>query len=184
MGMLTALVCAALAGFALTLTLPARGGTHEIDLKGVDGDELAGWGRVLKPDNRVPSITSTAAVAISSANKPGAKPLETQLVQLVNDSRKPPLDSLAWAVNLDPATVQAAPILGPPGSSHPRVCGDHPQYDVVFVDAQTGELIFELQHTGPPGNNPFATCPGETPYPSPTVVPGQPTALPYPYTDP
>ncbi|HSP55700.1 MAG TPA: hypothetical protein VLS25_08930 [Dehalococcoidia bacterium] len=175
---LAAILVAVVAGLTLYFALPARGGTHEIDLQGVDGDELAGWGKVLEPDIRSPAISAAAAIATSSTNKPGAKPLETVLVRLVNDSRQPPLDAIAWAVNFDPKTVEVAPIGGPIGYEHPRVCGQHPQYDVVFIDAQTGELIFELQNSGPPGNDPSATCPAETTYPSPTAVPGQPTAVP------
>ena len=178
LGILAAIFCAVVTGLALTFTLPARGGTHEIELQGVDGDALAGFGRLLIPDDRSPSLSANTAVAVAAANKPGAVVLETVLVRLVNDSRKPPLDSLAWAVNFDPATVEAAPLIGPIGAKLPRVCDLHPEYDVVFIGAQTGELIFELTHTATiPDDDPGATCPAKT-YPSPTAVPGQPTAVP------
>ena len=169
----------AVVGLTVALVLPARGGAHEIDLKGVDADALAGFGRLLKPDGRSPSLSADSAVDAASANKPGAKVLETILVRLVNDSRRPPLDSLAWAVSFDPTTVEAAPLFGPPGAPQPRLCDLHPEYDVVFIDAQTGELIFELTYTGAlPADDPAATCPAKTTYPSPTAVPGQPTAVP------
>ena len=182
-GLITTIVFAVLTGLTLYFVLPARGGAHEIELQGVDGDALAGFARLLKPDDRSPSLSTDSAVAAAGANKQGAEVLETVLVRLVNDSQKPPLDKLAWAVNFDPTTIEAAPAIGPIGAKHPLVCDVHPEYDVVFIDAQTGELIFELQYTaGPPGDDPSATCPAKTIYPSPTAVPGQPTAV--PYTDP
>lgn len=156
---LGAVLIAAVAGLTLALVVPARGGAHEIELQRVDPDALAGFGRLLKPADRSPSLSAEAAVAAATfANKPDAKVLEAVLVRLVNDSRKPPLDKLAWAVNFDPTSIQSAPLYGPPGV--PRVCDSHPEYDVVFIDAQTGELIFELTHTATiPEDDPAATCP-------------------------
>jgi hypothetical protein len=117
-------------------------------------------------------------VTAAAANKPEAEVLETVLVRLVNDSQEPPLNKLAWAVNFDPATVEAIPPSGPAGAPRPRFCDLLPEYDVVFIDAQTGELIFELTYTAAlPDSDPAATCPPGN-YPSPTAVPGQPTAVP------
>jgi len=175
---LSGALVAAIVGLAFALVVPARGGAHEIELQGVDPDALAGFGRLLKPDERSPSLPADSAVAAASANKEGARVLETVLVRLVNDSSKPPLDTLAWAVNFDPATVPAAPLFGPPGAPVPRLCDLHPEYDVVFIDARTGDLIFELTHTATlPADDPSATCPPKD-YPAPTPVPGQPTAVP------
>jgi hypothetical protein len=146
---------------------------HEVELQGVNGDDLAGWARMLKPDGRSAIVSADAAVAKASANKPGAEALETVPVRVFNDSRRPPLDELAWAVNFDPATVIAAPPIGPIGSDFPRRCDIHPEYDVVFIDALTGDLIFELQYVATlPEDDPTATCPPKD-YPPPTQVPGQ-----------
>jgi hypothetical protein len=174
------------AGLALYLALPAKGGANEIELQGIDENDLAGWGRLLRPDGRPPKVSPEAAFATASRgkpNRPGAEEpeaLEIVLVRLVNESREPPLDALAWAVNFDPATVEADPPIGPVGAQLPPWCGGvHPEYDVVFVDAQTGELIFEIQYNATlPDDDPSATCPPGD-YPSPTAVPGQPTAVPF-----
>jgi hypothetical protein len=164
----------ATATFLVLVALPTQGGAHEVALQGVDEAELAGWGRLLEPDGRDASVSAPAAVAAASSNKASARVLETVLVRLVNESAKPRLDRLAWAVNFDPESVDAAPLIGPAGADLPRTCGSHPEYDVVFIDAQTGDLMFEIQHALTlPDGDPAATCPPEPGYPQPTQVPGQ-----------
>lgn len=89
-------------------------------------------------------------------------------MRVVNDKSDPPMDSLAWAVNLDPVTVNAIPPLGP---GQYDFCG-HPLYSVVFIDATTGEFLLGTQRSTLNESESQADCPKadtpDAPTPAPT----------------
>lgn len=161
------LVLVIAASAVIGVTLATGGGVHEVDLEGVPAGEFRALGaRLLEPDGE-PVISDGQAVSVALQNKFRGDVRETRLVRLVNDSARPRVDTLAWAVNFDPATVSRIPGLGEPlyqekqpkPSASPANCGVFLMYDVTFVDAMTGEWLFEVQQSGSGEPNEDGTCP-------------------------
>lgn len=158
---------------ALVITLSASGGTQEIELDGVGSDALDSWGvRLLSPNGK-PDITALAAEQIADQRKPGADVKEVVLVRVVNERLAPVIDRLAWAVNFDPASILPIPDLGPGGPNPPEwnPCDEAVAFDVLLIDASSGEFIFEMQQSADAGDQPCPTTPlvdiNITPSPSP-----------------
>lgn len=115
---------------------------------------------------------------------------ETRLVRFFDYTKEPPIDALAWAVNLTPESVPAVtPCRGiciklgrpanpnptPTPSPTPLNCGHKTFYDVVFIDALNGEWIREAKKTGLLEPAPGETCP---PTPMWTLPPATPSPSP------
>ena len=165
------------------LTLTARGGTQDIALEGVPGQALTNSGIRLAapPAGHTPAITAEEAVAVATTSdgRRHAAILETKLVRLVQQlpdvQAEPFADNLAWVVSFDPATVSVLPPLGP---SARDLC-PRPLYAIAFIDAETGESIFELERSKTE-ECPDSTSPPDftSPTQAPTQVPGAETASP------
>lgn len=174
----------------LGVTLATGGGVHDVELEGIPQEEFRALGaRLLEPDGE-PTLSGDQAVAAALQNKLEGDVRETRLVRLVNDSARPKIDTLAWAVNFDPATVLRIPRLGggplnqndeSDPSTSSSACGTYLKYDVAFIDANTGEWLLSVQQSGslePEQDGSCPTVPGVSPPPSPTQVPGAETARP------
>lgn len=172
------------------VTLARGGGVHQLELQGIPPEEFRALGaKLLEPDGE-PSVTNDQAIAVALQNKFEGDVRETRLVQLVNDLARPPVDTLAWAVSFDPATVRRFPSLGggplnqgnqAETDTSPSACGAYLKYDVAFVDATTGEWLFEVQQSGDVEPNDDGSCPATPPVPAPpppTQLPGAETAPP------
>lgn len=172
----------------------SAGSDNHVSLEGIDMDDLDLGGGELLVAQGDPILTADQAVAIvrnvkhveSGDDAPDAEVRETRLVRFVNDTKDPPTDTLAWAVNLTPETVPAVtPCRGicirPGGPVNPNPtptpeptplnCGRHTVYDVILIDARTGEWLYEAKSTELGEPAPSETCP-------PTPVRSLPLATP------
>lgn len=180
---------------AAVLALSARGG-DEVSLEGITISELdLGGAKLLVPTGDPVLSAEQAEFIVLSKRLPrfgsDSDPIdvrETRLVRFVNETSAPPIDALAWAVNLDPETVPAVtpsgdigPLCCPPigGSPTPTPqptplnCGLRTVYDVVFIDARTGEWLHEAKSTELIVPEPGETCPPSSPTIAPTEMPTQ-----------
>lgn len=158
---------------ALVMTYRASSGTDDVQLQGIKIGALDPIRILRSHDSGSPQISADHAVDVATQQKSGAAVVETVLVRLVNETAKPRLDRLAWAVNFDPGTIDAAPPLGLPAGTQVRTCGSHPLFHVAFVDARTGDIILEFQQAVLDESALVQDCPAEPSYPPPTNVPGQ-----------
>lgn len=186
-------VVATAAGIAVAavLTLSARGG-DEVSLEGITITEIDLGGAKLLVPNGDPVLSADQAEAIvlgrwrtrfgDDLTAPEAR--ETRLLRFVNETLDPPIDALAWAVNLAPGTVPAVTpcpgfCIGPLGWVEPTPtpvptplnCGPGTVYDIVFIDARTGEWLYEANSTELVVPEPGATCPPGTPTVGQTETP-------------
>lgn len=194
---LAAIIGAITTGVAVAaiLALSARGG-DEVSLEGVTISELDLVGAKLLVPNGEPVLSAGQAEDIvletkrARAGSPGPELAvrEVRLVRFVNETSAPPVDALAWVVNLRPETVPAVtpcpgfcvrfggpwnPDPTPTPEPTPLNCGPRTVYDVVFIDARTGEWLYEAKSTELVVPEPGATCPPGTPTIAPTEVPTQ-----------
>lgn len=134
------------AGALLATLASGSGAPSHPALDGVSDQDLADYGIQLMETDDQPLIDAKTAEEQAKAGVPDANPQvrQTALVRVINDRTDPPIDALAWAVNFDPATIQAIPPLGP---GQYRFCGAHPLYSVVFIDADSGGLLFGAQRS-------------------------------------
>ena len=169
LGVLALAILVAISALVLTLTTGSGAPTH-IALDGIPERDLSEFGvQLLQPD-RAPTIDAVAAELTAKTGQPRADATvkETVLVRVVNDRADPPMDKLAWAVSLEPASINAIPPLGP---GQYRFCG-HPLYSVVFIDAESGEFLFGTQRSTLNDSESPADCPmpdtPDAPTPAPT----------------
>lgn len=168
-----AALLAAIAAFVLS----ASGGDRDVHLVGVPSEELNQSGiDLLKPSNSEAQVVpAQTAVDAALSRQPGAVVRETVLLELRQDQSGFSLSTLVWAVNLDPASVQAEQ---PGGSLGGEICPStgHPEYAVVFIDAHSAKLVFDMQKTLLPPLAKDGDCPAVVPsdkdYPAPTQMPG------------
>lgn len=99
------------------------------------------------PGDAKPSIDSETAEQLAKDGARSGDVLETVLVNYTDLAKEPPTTVLAWAVNFEPGTVNAAPPMGC-GSNCPT--GAITIYDFALIDAQTGEFILSANVSGPP----------------------------------
>jgi hypothetical protein len=112
-----------------------------VHLQGVSPQALVDVGVTLTAPAAAENASISGDDARSSVLKQytGARAREAVLVRLADNHQVPPIDRLAWAVNLDPATVSFPALgpLGPRGSVASRTL-----WAVSFVDAKSGALMF------------------------------------------
>jgi hypothetical protein len=118
------------------LLVPGSSSADDASLKGITTSELAGIGLEVTVADRAATIGADAAEEVALEREPGAKIMETRLVnyrQTFNAKRARPV----WVVNMDPAGVEVDARC-PIGFMCPA-----PQitFTAAFVDANTGELI-------------------------------------------
>lgn len=142
---------------ALAVTPPSGGGAPlQVVLDGIPERDFSDHGVRLIQPNRAPTIDSAAAEIAAKSGVPGTPSVkETVLARVVNDRADPPVDTLAWAVSLDPASVHAFPVLGP-GQYNQCV---QPLYSVVFIDALTGDFLFGTERRALDESESKSDCP-------------------------
>jgi hypothetical protein len=142
-------------GIVSVLLLTAQGGEQlaPVALEGVPLEDLTNAGYAIEPVALEQQTTVSASAAVERAlteavlgEEPGtqARVRQTVLLRLLNPTTDPPLASLTWAVNIDPASVKGEP---------PHCVGCETQeyklqYMVFFVDANTGEPVYGLERSG------------------------------------
>lgn len=107
----------------------------DVSLRGVTAEDLRSIGLELKVPDSSASVTEASARSVAADERIGGKVIETVLVNMTTLGTSEP--TLAWAVNLDPASVTIE-THGPPGYNYPS---PKLTFAAVFVDAETGELI-------------------------------------------
>lgn len=156
----------------LVVTLSAGSGAPtRVSLDGVSDQDLADYGIELMEPDQQPEIDAATAEQAAKSGVPDAEARvkETVLVHLLNQRADPPIDELAWAVNFDPITIQAIPPLGP---GQYRYCPGHPLYSVVFIDAESGSLLFGTQRSMLNDSESIEDCPTSSdPNLTPTTTP-------------
>ena len=122
-------------------------------LEGVPESAYAGYrgGTVLRgaPEILAPAIGVDTAVADATRMHEGGQVRQAVFVQMLIVAADPPETLLAWAVSFEPDSVRPAP---PLGCLSDRGCPTGPYeaaYAVVFISAETGELIFAADATRP-----------------------------------
>ena len=136
-----ALLAAIALGVAAVLFLTAQGGEPPTPIV-LDGVLPADFILVSPPPDAAPAVSEAEAVEVALRDHYGGVVRQTVLVSLSMRGGEPPFDTLAWAVNFDPATV---------GGEPPHISGTEQvkpedyalDYLVVFVDAKTGDWLFE-----------------------------------------
>ena len=145
----TVVVLAAAGGFSFILT--GLGDPTGPSLQGVPAEDLkdAGIELCYASAGDTPLVSSDTAEAKAIELNRNSRVIEKVLVLLLDKSSETKAEHMAWAINLDPMTVQGIPPLGPPGSQDPNL-DYRAEYAVAFMDATTGDLIFMLQRGGVP----------------------------------
>ena len=138
---------AAAAIVALALTLFGGGETEaDVVIEGVSTEELAESGFIVKdaPPDADPAVRAEDIVEGMKDVDPGLEVLDIVLVSfktgeggMFSDER------LAWAISLDPKTIQPQQIYGPASLSQEqrKALLSTPAYSVEFFDAETGEFL-------------------------------------------
>ncbi len=146
----------ALASFALlalvagVVLLGNRSAAQSFDLVGVSAEDLEGGGVVLeRPESGDrPSVDAERASDIARGrHEPGATVREVVLSRMGDDLGLRE-KQLVWVVSFDPDTIEPMPPLGPgPASSSVDLETLEVVFALVFVDADTGEIVHSLQRT-------------------------------------
>ncbi|MCH7617104.1 MAG: hypothetical protein J4O14_02015 [Chloroflexi bacterium] len=153
--LLSTLMVGSLAVIALiviaAIVLTSRSTQTEADtlIAGVPIDELAEMGFILKeaPADSSISFDREAAIALSTREHENARLLDSALVSFRTDQGVLAKERLAWAVALDPLTVDAEPRFGPLPNNleNPDLeTAGEVKYQIGFWDAQTGELLVSV----------------------------------------
>jgi hypothetical protein len=126
----------------------------DIVLRHVTTEQLKSIGVELTAADGTAAVSQEEAERVVPTVREGGKVIETVLVNMRQGEEKE--GRLAWAVNLDPAsvTIQLHP---PPGFAYPSPIT---VFAVVFVDAKTGELI-SAPALADPGGEPVKVSPLE-----------------------
>lgn len=162
------------AGLIAVVTLRATGQDRDIDLVGIESGEFDQMGfRLLEPPSGyAPKVTSQAATTTALAQEPGSSAREAVLAELVRDGVDD--KSMVWAVNLEPTSVHAEE---PLGDIDNQLCpsSGNPEFALVFVNAESGEFVFDVQKAQLPEPRENGECPpppSEPALPSATKMPG------------
>jgi hypothetical protein len=112
-------------------------------LPGASQADLTGLGITLTTaGGESGGVSSEVAMGVAAGHEgPGVKALDVQLVRL-SEAGGIYSQRLAWVVSLDPLTVPAMPVSGPPGCNN--VADGPPKFDLVFVDGETGDWLFQM----------------------------------------
>ena len=147
----------ALAGVVLMTTAIALGcgssgddSSGQITLDGVSAEDLEGGGVVLErpmSGDRASVDATQASDVARSKHAPGATVREVVLARMCDDLGLRE-KQLVWVVSFDPASIVPMPPLGPgPASSPVNLETLEVVFALVFVDADSGEIIHNLQRT-------------------------------------
>jgi hypothetical protein len=163
-------VLAVLVATLAALTLSSGSTRADVILAGVAPDDLKDAGIELQQpaDNDAPLISQADAETLAAKEKQGAKVQEVVLARLKGGIRPEETDiRLVWIVNFDPATVSGYPPLGSSSEEfHQKYAGMavHPRFALSFVDAHTGDVLFNIEQSDDSGLYPAPTdSPTEAP---------------------
>ena len=157
-----AVVVFAAVALAITLIGSEESGTAQVQLDGVSLEELAEVGiHLSEPEGEAVLAAPQAAETATASVPPYGENVvakETVLVHLIHDGglgAEPLYDTLAYAVNMEPATVMMQRDSGPIGVDidFSQLC-PVPRYYVSFVNAYTGAWLFSQLASTPPDDCP------------------------------
>ncbi len=145
------LTAGVLLGTAIGCSLSAGDdSSDEITLDSVSAEDLKGGGVVLeRPESgdRTSVDAERASDIARGRHEPGATVREVVLSRMGDDLGLRE-KQLVWVVNFDPDTIEPMPPLGPgPASSSVDLETLEVVFALVFVDAETGEIVHSLQRT-------------------------------------
>jgi hypothetical protein len=126
------------------------GGSDPSLVNGVSSAEFQAYGLDVRKPEGSPAATvsqqEAEKVALSYFPYPGGKIKQSVLAQVAGPLYGPPLDGLMWVVSLDPGTFPDVG-QGPPGAPVNYAT----KYALVFIDAQTGNVVMTKIASVPTG---------------------------------
>lgn len=143
-GSLLAISAAVVLGVARAGILTTFGASGPLSVPGVPAQQLIDQGITLDSPQGTP-IVSAEAAAKAATDYWGSTGIRAEVLAQVHEPYQlPPDGCLCWAISIEPpwATVSQ------PGAGRDRA-RMLVRYFLVFVDAQTGQLLFARSHASP-----------------------------------
>jgi hypothetical protein len=144
---------ALISAIAAVIFLMERGGTPQsFTVFGVTPESLARDGVAVYPPDDTPKISPAQAEGVARGERLRGDPIiGIELVHLKHEF-DPKFDGLAWVVAFDVAGKQA---VWPGDSQLPKGTSFVYSFDLVFIDAATGDRLFRLAESGPGSEQPL-----------------------------